>query len=125
VRAGDLDEPRAVDRAGIEQVDVSIRRVSRTGQGALVGTLLGAAVPLLLGSIANARGGDVGGKEVKDLTRVTLPAGALLGALIGSIAKKDVWEAVDIATDHPVSLRVRLAPAPGRGVAAGVTLSWR
>jgi len=122
VRSEDPLQPRAVDPASLDRVEVSTGRVSRAGRGALIGALFGASMPLVLGSIASARGADVGGREIRNLTRLTLPAGALAGALIGAMAKKDLWKIVDAPSSGRVDLQIHIAPESGIG--GRVTLSW-
>jgi hypothetical protein len=69
---------------------------------------------------------DIGSQDLfSKVGAYTVPLGALLGGALGSGFSTDVWERVDVAGARPVALTLALTPVPGKGMAAGVRLSWR
>ena len=125
------DQAFTIDPKTVARIYRSTSQGRKTGTGALIGGAIGLAAPVLVfGTIASRGNCDectfgfgalVGGAYVG---RFTIPIGALLGAVIGHELRSDRWEPVD-GGGKPVGVRLALTPAPGRGLAAGFTVSWK
>ncbi len=114
-------ETRRIERAAIGVLEISRER-SRKGRGAAIGAVTG----LVLGAALGYAAGEVcTGGEIVCFTRGDMAVGsgvgfALIGTTIGALASRgERWEPVEARR-----FRVSAGPARGRGVAAGVTLSF-
>ena len=97
----------AVPLESVARLERSIGRRSNTGRGATLGALIGGGFGLFLGIAAstdNSGWWEVGPEEIAAATAVAGVAGAGLGAVIGSLSKRDRWE--------PVTLTPRVARNP-------------
>ena len=99
----------AVPLESVTRLERSIGRRSNTGRGAMLGALIGGGFGLFLGIVAstdNSGWWEVGPEEIAAATAVVGVAGAGVGAVIGSLSKRDRWE--------PVTLTPRVASSPHR-----------
>jgi hypothetical protein len=114
-------DPVRIQRSDVAHFEVSVRP-GRKRMGAGIGALAGVLAAVAIG--ASEGGGCApdawicfSETETAGLVGVlTIPAGALIGALV---APGEKWE-----TESPSRLAVGVAPAPGGGVAARVALSF-
>jgi hypothetical protein len=81
----------------VARLERSTGRRSNTGRGALIGGLIGAGFGLFLGIAAstdNSGWWEVGAEDVAAVTAIVGAGGAGVGAIIGSLSKRDRWEPV-------------------------------
>jgi hypothetical protein len=85
----------AFPTASVVQLERSVGRQAQTGHGAVVGGVALGATGLLLGLLASTESDswiEIGPEEVAGVTALFGAAGALLGAIIGSMSQTDRWE---------------------------------
>jgi hypothetical protein len=110
----------AVPVASVARLERSTGRRSNTGRGAMIGGLIGAGFGLFLGIAAstdNSGWWEVGADDIAAVTAIVGAGGAGVGALIGSLSKRDRWEPV------PLTPRVAGKPRP-TGNITGLTLRF-
>jgi len=112
--------PMNIAWADISRLQVSRGTKSNAGKGALIGAGvgLGSATALTIGvcSSPDADCSEDGGAIVLGFT-MFVGGGALVGALIGLVARSERW--VDVPPDR---WQIEVAPDPNGGVAVGVNL---
>jgi hypothetical protein len=89
----------ALPLASVARLERSIGRHSGTGRGAVIGGLIGAAFGLFIGIAASTDNSgylQVGVGDVAAATGIVGAAGAGIGAIIGSLSKRDRWETVPL-----------------------------
>lgn len=131
VKPGAATDTVRVPAAAIALVDVSLRRKSRAGRGALYGALAGGATGAMLGLIAHQDcspgSGPFGGcfyatpveQAMAGGALVLGVAGALAGLIIGSLGEGDQW----VIAPLPEST-FRVGPTPQGGVGLMFALRW-
>jgi hypothetical protein len=85
--------------ASVARLERSTGRHSGTGRGAVIGGLIGAAFGLFVGIAASTDNSgflQVGVDDVAAATGIVGAAGAGIGAIIGSLSKRDRWETVPL-----------------------------
>jgi hypothetical protein len=90
----------AVPTQSVVRLEHSLGQRPATGRGALIGALIGAGTGLLLGILASTEEGgwyEVGAEEVLSASLVAGGTGAVLGALIGSVSRREKWQPVPLA----------------------------
>jgi hypothetical protein len=96
--------------ASVTRLERSTGRRSNTGRGAMIGGLIGAGFGLFLGIAAstdNSGWWEVGAGEVAAVTAIVGAGGAGVGALVGSLSKRDRWEPVPLTPGVAGKLRPR------------------
>jgi hypothetical protein len=89
----------ALPLTSVDRLERSIGRRSNTGRGAMIGGLIGAGFGLFLGVAAstdNSGWWEVGVDDIAVATAIVGAGGAGVGALIGSLSKRDRWEPVPL-----------------------------
>jgi hypothetical protein len=113
--------PTLVSRSALTRVEVSRGWRRRTRQGAYAGFGVG----LLAGTVAGVSfyyAGDGFTSAVQGAAAcggLGAGTGALVGAGLGALSKRDVWE--DVPLDGP---KVSVTASPGGGLGLRVHLSW-
>lgn len=122
--SADEGPPTRVPREAITRLEVSTGRTRQVVKGLLIGAGIGAAV---LGPIyhSSAKQSQCDNALVPCTTSVAaaeafwIGAGAAVGAAIGARFTVDRWREVPLRT-----VRVGLAPAPGRGLTCGFSVMF-
>lgn len=113
--------PLRVPRQAITQLEVSMGKHRRVLKGAIIGAGIGAAMMVLgastLGQLDGSSSDSTG--EVAYGLAVGLGGGAIWGAAIGAMVKRDRWSRIP-----PERVRVNLAPTRGRGVQLSLSLAF-
>ena len=100
----------ALPLASVARLEQSTERHSNTGRGAMIGGLIGGGFGLFLGIAASTDNSgwlDVGVGEIAAITAIVGAGGAGVGALIGSLSKRDRWEPVPLTPPGAGKLRLR------------------
>jgi hypothetical protein len=108
----------AVPVPSVARLERSTGRRSNTGRGAMIGGLIGAGFGLFLGIAASTDDGwDVGVDDMAAVTGIVGAGGLGVGAIIGSLSKRDRWEPV------PLTHRAAATRAARRNI-AGLTIRF-
>jgi hypothetical protein len=117
--------------AAVTSLDVSVGQSSRSGTGALIGLVGGAALTLGIATALDPGGtrpcpnfeclGDIKSEAAKALAIVVAGAvgGAIIGAEIGSAIKVEQWQQVPLD-----KVRLALSARADEGVGVAVSLHW-
>ena len=119
-RRWDTTSVIALPLASVARLERSTGRRSNTGRGAMIGGLIGAGFGLFLGIAAstdNSGWWEVGVEDVAAATALVGAGGAGVGALVGSLSRRDRWEPVPLAPRVAGKLR------PSRNI-TGLTLRF-
>jgi hypothetical protein len=98
----------AVPVASVARLERSTGRRSNTGRGAMIGGLIGAGFGLFVGIAAatdNSGFLQVGVDDIAAVTGIGGAAGAGVGAIIGSLSRRDRWEPVSLTPRVGANLR--------------------
>ena len=100
----------ALPLASVARLERSTGRRLNTGRGAMIGGLIGAGFGLFLGIAAstdNSGWWEVGVDDIAAVTAILGAGGAGVGALIGSLSRRDRWESVPLTPHAAGKLRAR------------------